>query len=71
MGEELLWEGMVPIPAVREFTYRLVVVNEALEALKWASERHTVVLPEEGLEDGAIGGQGTGEWGVCGQPAAA
>jgi len=44
----------VPIPAVHEFTYRLAVVNEGFEVLKWASERHTVVLPE-GLEDGAIG----------------
>ncbi len=25
VGEELLWEGMVPIPAVKEFTYRLAV----------------------------------------------
>ena len=64
VGEELLWEGLVPFPAVREFTYRLVVVNEAFEALKWASERHTIVLPEE-LEDGAIGGQwGGGQNGV-------
>lgn len=30
------------------------VVNEEFEVLKWASERHTVVLPD-GLEDGAIG----------------
>ena len=59
MGEELLWEGLVPIPAVKEFTYRLAVVNEAFEVLKWASQRHTVVLPE-GLEDGAIGGRGCG-----------
>lgn len=43
----------MPIPAVAEFSYRLAVVNEAFEVLKWASERHTVVLPE-GLEDGAI-----------------
>lgn len=109
LGEELLWEGIVQIPAVRtggqgdgageaatpdcgrrsspspafraplgsldpppracfflflssrrprqvdEFMYRLAVVNEAREVLKWANERHTVVLPE-GLEDGAIGG---------------
>lgn len=54
VGEELLWEGLVPIPAVREFTYRLAVVSEEAEVVKWASERHTVVLPE-GLEDGAIG----------------
>lgn len=53
LGEELLWEGLVPIPAVPQFTYRLAVVNEEFEVLKWASERHTVVLPE-GLEDGAI-----------------
>lgn len=53
LGDELLWEGLVPIPVVREFTYRLAVVNEGFEVLKWASERHTVVLPE-GLEDGAI-----------------
>ncbi|PSC73748.1 4-alpha-glucanotransferase DPE2 [Micractinium conductrix] len=53
LGEELLWEGIVQIPAVDEFMYRLAVVNEAREVLKWANERHTVVLPE-GLEDGAI-----------------
>ena len=43
----------MPIPAVAEFTYRLAVVNEAHEVLKWASERHTVMLPD-GLEDGSI-----------------
>lgn len=61
MGEELLWEGLVPIPAVKEFTYRLAVVNEAFEVLKWASQRHTVVLPE-GLEDGAIGARHRRRW---------
>lgn len=60
LGDELLWEGLVPIPVVGEFTYRLAVVNESFVVLKWASERHTVVLPE-GLEDGAIGEQGA--WG--------
>ena len=128
VGEELLWEGLVPIPAVKEFTYRLAVrrgaaaalrwccgpvatssgavlawhgcmcmlcsllfwivlaavlfwgnglhsngfafnafcaccssqvVNEEFEVVKWASERHSVVLPD-GLEEGAIGGQGWG-----------
>ncbi|KAI3431637.1 hypothetical protein D9Q98_004684 [Chlorella vulgaris] len=53
VGEELLWEGLVPIPSLQEFTYRLAVVSEAHEVLKWASERHTVVLPN-GLEEGAI-----------------
>lgn len=56
LGDELLWEGLVPIPVVKEFTYRLAVVNESFEVLKWASERHTVALPD-GLEDGAIGEQ--------------
>lgn len=35
------------------------VVNEEFEVVKWASERHSVVLPD-GLEEGAIGGQGWG-----------
>lgn len=44
----------MPIPSLQEFTYRLAVVSEAHEVLKWASKRHTVVLPN-GLEEGAIG----------------
>lgn len=34
VGEELLWEGLVPLPAVPAFTYRLAVVNEAFE-VRW------------------------------------
>jgi hypothetical protein len=48
-----VWEGLVPIPVAASFTYRLAVVNEAFEVLKWASEQHTVELAP-GLEDGAI-----------------
>lgn len=53
MGKELAWEAVVPIPLVPEVTYRYAVVNEALEAVKWEHDSHTVALPS-GLEDGAI-----------------
>ena len=54
MGEELLWEGTVAVPAtLREVTYRLAVVTEQAQVVKWASEAHTVELPE-GLEDGDV-----------------
>ena len=59
LGEELLWEGLVPVPAPVQpegaITYRLVVVGEGGVVVKWASQRHTLDLPDD-LEDGAIGG---------------
>lgn len=53
VGEELVWEVAVPIPAVPELTYKYAVVDEQLEVAKWESETHTIALPE-GLEAGAI-----------------
>ena len=52
VGEELVWEVVVPIPAVAEFSYKYAVVDEQLEVVKWESEVHTIPLPE-GLEAGA------------------
>ena len=45
----------MPVPAgVREVTYRLAVVAEQhLDVVKWASEAHTIALPE-GLADGSV-----------------
>jgi 4-alpha-glucanotransferase len=53
VGEELVWEVAVPIPAVPEFSYKYAVVDEQLEVVKWESETHTITLPD-GLESGAI-----------------
>ena len=61
----------MPVPAPlqpeRAVTYRLVVVGEGGVVVKWASQRHTLDLPDD-LEDGAIGARrgGVGEGGTGG-----